>query len=366
MRRERGVDKYTLGILQGDGIGPEVVPAAADVFSAAARRAGVKIEWRDLPMGHKGLELFGDAMPSSTKDELSRCHGWIMGPHDSLSYPQEWYALHRPLPTGEIRRDFDLFAIIRPFTTFGANLGAEKEMDLVLVRESTEGFYADRNMLAGPGEWMPTKDVAIAVGVFTPMKIRRILETGFELARDRRRHLTVVHKGNVLRLTSGMYERIAVELAKDYPDIEVDFQFMDAMTAHLVRNPGQFDVIVTENMFGDILADLMSALAGGLGLGPGLNAGSQQAMAQAAHGSAPDIAGKDKANPVGEIISAAMLARWLGHHYADAAMAEIADVIEYAVRATLSSGMRTVDVGGTSGTREVTTAIIDVISGGNG
>ena len=183
----------------------------------------------------------------------------------------------------------------------------------MIARENTEGFYADRNTYAGTGEFMPTADVAICLGVFTRPAVERIARTAFELARRRRNKLTIVHKANVLQLSSGLFKRVCLEVAEGYPDVEVDDFHIDAMTVHLLRRAADFDVVVAENMFGDILSDMAGELAGSLGIAPSINASDDRCMAQASHGSAPDIAGKGLANPIAMILSAGHAARLAGH-----------------------------------------------------
>jgi 3-isopropylmalate dehydrogenase len=236
-------------------------------------------------------------------------------------------------------------------------------MDLVIARENTEGFYADRNMAWGIGEFMPTPDVALAVGKITRQATERIARTAFALARQRRRKVAIVHKANVLRKTSGLFLEVCRTVGKDFPEVVVEDYHIDAMTALLVRRGADFDVIVTENMFGDILSDLAGELSGSLGMAPSINASATQAMAQASHGSAPDIAGKDVANPVGMILSAAMLLAWLGGERTDPAAGAASQAIERAVAAVLENGPRTRDLGGTAGTREFTSAIVQHLIG---
>jgi 3-isopropylmalate dehydrogenase len=352
------VTVYKIGLMHGDGIGPEVVPAAVSLVDAACAHTGAALEWLPLPFGAEAIRSHGDPVPASTKEALADTHGWILGPHDSASYPAEWHASRRPTPGGEFRHDFDLYANIRPARNLAGVPSMVKDTDLVVVRENTEGFYADRNMFLGQGEIMPSRDVCLAIGVFTRRCVERIVRDGFEMARERRKHLTVVHKANVLPLSTGMYKTVALEMAPDYPDVTVDDFHADAVTAHLLRHPERFDVIVTENMFGDLLSDMAGELTGGLGLGAAINAGDQHAMAQAVHGGAPDIAGQNIANPIAEMMSALMLIRWIGGRHKDDALIATAEVGEKAVHATLSAGIRTTDLSGTYGTREFAEAAV--------
>jgi 3-isopropylmalate dehydrogenase len=352
---------YRLGILLGDGIGPEIVPAAVEVMDAAVAAAGAApIEWVPLPLGAAAIETHGSALPPATLETLGELDGWLLGPHDSAAYPEP----HRSElnPSGAIRKHFDLYANIRPARSFD-----DRGTDLVVVRENTEGFYADRNTFAGTGEYMPTKDVAIAMGIFTRPAIERIAREAFELAKRRRNHLTVVHKANVLRVSTGMFLAICQEIATEYPEVEVDDFHIDAMTVHLVRRAADFDVVVTENMFGDILSDLAGELAGSLGIAPSVNASAERAMAQAAHGSAPDIAGRDLANPTAMIGSGGMLLDWLGRRLDDPAASKAAQLVDDALFTTIRSGVCTPDLGGTTGTAEFGSAVAKaIVSGGGG
>ena len=228
----------------------------------------------------------------------------------------------------------------------------------MVVRENTEGFYADRNTFAGTGEFMPTPDVAIAHGVFTRPAIRRIAVAAFELAGRRRKRLTIVHKANVLRLTSGLFLEVCRDVARDHPDVVVDDLHIDACTVHLLRRGAEFDVVVTENMFGDILSDLTGELAGSLGIAPSLNASDTRAMAQAAHGSAPDIAGRDVANPIAMILSTAMLLEWLGDRHGEPRLTDAGRRMRDAVAATVGRGTSPRDLGGSATTTGFTAAVV--------
>jgi 3-isopropylmalate dehydrogenase len=300
-------------------------------------------------------------LPHSAIEALQKCDAWILGPHDSVSYPP---ALRDKLnPSGELRRRFDLYANIRPARAYPGLRAVCPTMDLVIARENTEGFYADRNMAWGIGEFMPTPDVALAVGKITRQATERIARTAFALARQRRRKVAIVHKANVLRKTSGLFLEVCRGVGAAFPDVAVEDYHIDAMTALLVRRGADFDVIVTENMFGDILSDLAGELSGSLGMAPSINASATQAMAQASHGSAPDIAGRDVANPVGMILSTAMLLTWLGGERKDSAVSEAAQAIERAVAAVLENGPRTRDLGGVAGTKDFTSAIVQFLTG---
>ena len=345
---------YRLGVLDGDGIGPEIVPAAVRVLDAGLAATGADpVEWVPLPVGAAAIETHGSALPDVTVETLDKLDGWLLGPHDSASYPAEHRA--RLNPSGFLRKHFDLFANIRPARAFEGTPALVPGLDLVVVRENTEGFYADRSTYRGTGEFMPTKDVAIAMGIFTRPAIERIARQACELALRRGRHLTIVHKANVLRTTTGFFLEICREVAADYPQLDVDDFHIDAMTVHLVRHGADFDVLVTENMFGDILSDLTGELAGSLGIAPSINASYDRAMAQAAHGSAPDIAGRGLANPTAMIASGAMLLDWLG-------ASEAAGLVNQGLRATVAGGTRTADLGGTASTSEFAEAVIGALT----
>jgi isocitrate/isopropylmalate dehydrogenase len=235
-------------------------------------------------------------------------------------------------------------------------------MDLVIVRENTEGFYSDRNMYMGVGEFMPTPDVALSVRKITAQGSARIARTAFEMARARRRKVTVVHKFNVLKVTEGLFLREVRTVAQDYPDVQVEEQLVDSMTAMLVRDAARFDVVLATNMYGDILSDEAAELSGSLGLAASINAGAAHCMAQAQHGSAPDIAGQDKANPASLVLSAAMLLGWLAQKHKRGNYATAQGIIERSVDALIENpATRTPDLGGPLGTRMFTAALCDRI-----
>jgi 3-isopropylmalate dehydrogenase len=353
-------DTCRLGVLTGDGIGPEIVPAAVQVADAAvSAAAATTIDWVDLPMGATAIEEFGTALPEQTITALTALDGWFMGPHDSASYPAPHDVTLNP--SGTLRKHFRLFANIRPAKSFPGAKAVHPDTDLVIVRENTEGFYADRSTFAGTGEFMPTPDVAISMGIFTRPAIERIARVAFDLARTRRRHVTIVHKANVLKLTTGMFQDVCEEVAGEYPDVDVDDFHIDALAARLVRRAGDFDVIVAENMFGDILSDLAGELSGSLGIAPSVNASDERAMAQASHGSAPDIAGRGTANPAAMIGSGAMLFRWLATRREDASLAAAAEIIDRAVATVIASGTATPDLGGTASTTQFTDAVLKAV-----
>ena len=355
---------YRLGVLPGDGIGPEIVPASVRVVDAALAAAGAgPVDWQELPLGASAIEEHGSAIPPATLAALAELDGWLLGPHDSAAYPEPFRSQLNP--SGTIRKHFDLYANVRPARGFEGDTAIAPDTDLVIVRENTEGFYADRNTFAGTGEFMPTADVAICHGVFTRPAVERIARTAFELARRRRNRVTIVHKANVLQLSSGLFKRVCLEVAQGYPDVEVDDFHIDAMTVHLLRRASAFDVVVAENMFGDILSDLAGELAGSLGIAPSINASDDRCMAQASHGSAPDIAGTGLANPIAMVLSSGMLLDWLGTRHGDPWATDAAVRVEQAVRAAVRGGVSTRDLGGTASTDGFTDAVVEHVAAGS-
>ena len=210
-------------------------------------------------------------------------------------------------------------------------------MDLVIMREATEGFYADRNMTRGSGECMPSPDMALATRKITRLCSERIARASFELARTRRRKVTAIHKANCFHMTDGLFLEAVRAVHRDFPDVELDDLLIDASTAHIVKSPERFDVLCCTNFFGDILSDLASELSGGLGLAGSMNASATHCCAQAQHGSAPDIAGKNIANPTSMILSVAMLFNWMATRFARPAFADAAGAIDRAVDAALAA-----------------------------
>lgn len=350
------MNTYKLGVLEGDGIGEEIVQATIRLVNEVAKTEQTTIEWIPLLVGWKGIEQNNHPLPQATVEGLENCHAWLLGPHDSASYPGAFQSIRNP--SGELRHHFDLYANIRPAKSNPYIKGLVDDADLIIYRENTEGFYVDRNMYKGLGEYQVTKDVVITSGVFTRRAIERIAHAAFQEAMRRRKKVTIVHKANVIRMGSGMFLNVCKDVSAAYPEVEVDDYHIDAMCAHLVRRIQDFDVIVTENMFGDILSDLTGELIGSLGLAPSINTNQELAMAQAAHGSAPDIAGENIANPIGMMLSASLLFDWLGEKYVDNRMKEIGSKIEKSIYHTIQSGIKTRDLGGDKGTSDFTSEVI--------
>src|SRR5437660_33959 len=338
-------------VMEGDGIGPEITAATMAVLGAADRVFKLGLSFTPVAIGLAALRAQGTTLPPAAVDAAKAADGVILGPVSHNEYP--------PLvqgglnPSGELRKRLDLFANIRPAKSRGGfppRCGTP--VDLVIVRENTEGFYADRSMFLGTGEFMPTPDLALAVRKITRAGSTRIAQSAFALAERRRKKVTAVHKANVLRISDGLFLECVRAVASQFPDVAYEERIVDAMTALLVRDAAAFDVIVTTNMFGDILSDLAAEISGSLGLGASLNAGSEHAVAQAQHGSAPDIAGQDRANPASLIGSVAMLLDWLGRGRNEETLVRAANAIDAALERTIATpAWRTRDLGGPLGTK---------------
>jgi 3-isopropylmalate dehydrogenase len=337
-------------VLPGDGIGPEITDATLAVLDRANARFKLGLEWQLQDIGLTTLRTQGSTLPADVMEAAREAPGIILGPVSHLDYPERDQGGINP--SGELRVKLDLYANIRPAKSrLGVGLTG-KPVDLVIFRECTEGFYADRNMYQGTGEIMPTEDVALSIRKVTARQCQRIAHVAFESAMKRRRKVTAVHKANVLRVSDGLFLREVRKVARRFPLVELEERIVDAMAALLLRDPSRFDVIVTGNMFGDILSDEASELSGSLGLAGSIMAGDDRCCAQAQHGSAPDIAGQDKANPTSLILSAAMLFEWLAARHRRSELDQAANAIESAIDASLKDpATRTADLGGKLGTR---------------
>ena len=349
-------------MLPGDGIGPEITAATLKVARALNDEMGLKLELIERPIGLASLKTHGSSLPKEILEEARQADGVILGPVSTYDYPPASEGGINP--SAAIRLDFDLYANIRPARTYAGVAATVKAMDLVVVRENTEGFYADRNMAVGSGEFQPTEDVALSVRKITRKGSVRIARAAFQLARRRKKKVTVVHKANVLRVSDGFFLKCVKEVAAEYPDVTLDESIIDAMTARLIRTPEAFDVVCTTNMFGDILSDEAAELAGGLGLAGALNAGDTHAIAQATHGSAPDIQGKGIGNPVALMLSTGMLLDWLGAKHERKNLQEAWRALQSAVETALSDpANRTPDLGGHGTTDSVANAVVAALGG---
>lgn len=332
----------TITVIPGDGIGPEVTTATLEILKAA----GAALDYDMQQAGVSALELHHSPLPDATVDSLRRNKVSLKGP------------LTTPVGTGfrsinvAIRKEFDLYANVRPALTLVPG-GRYEDIDLVLIRENTEGLYVGVEHYIGVGN--DPRAAAESVMIITRFGAERVVRYAFEFARkNRRRKVTLAHKANILKFTQGLFLEAGREVARDYPEIVFEDRIIDATAMHLVMNPWDLDVLVMENMFGDILSDLMSGLVGGLGMTPAGNIGTHAAMFEAVHGSAPDIAGKGVANPSALLLAACML---LEHVDQPDTAARIRGSLEGVVRSGDPASL-TRDMGGKAGTREFTQAVI--------
>lgn len=349
-------------VLPGDGIGPETMAVAVDVLEAASQRFNLNLQFDHDIAGHDSLKQHGATVTPALLDKVKAADGLMLGPMATYDFKDE--ARGEINPSMYFRKKLDLHANIRPARTYPGMQARLGEFDLVVVRENTEGFYADRNVESGGSEMLITPDVVVSLRRITRQCCERIARTAFELAMTRNKHVTMVHKANVLKLGDGMFLEMCRQVAQEFPEVRVDDVIVDAMMAHVVRAPQRYDVVVTTNMFGDILSDLTAELSGSLGLGGSLNAGRDYAMGQAAHGSAPDIAGQNIANPISLILSGAMLLNWHGQKTGNAAFLQAAAAIEATIADTILAKECTRDVGGTLGTREAGAAFVARLQAG--
>lgn len=350
---------YKLGILEGDDIGLEVVPECVKVMKAAAAKAGLAIEWQPLPIGRKGHESHGHTMPQVTVDALKHVDGWVQGPIGHNVYPRHDNTWINP----PLRKKFELFANVKPVKSYPNLPSLHKNVDIVFLRETTEGMQSSSVVFAGAGEFQPNDDIAIGMRVVTRKGASRVAREAFEIARTRKRKkVTALHKEPVYRLVCGMFAQECRKMAQNYPDVEFEEVLIDGFAMKAVMKPQQYDVVVTTNQFGDIMTDLGAGLVGGLGLAPGLVVGEKQAMAQATHGSAPDIAGKNIANPYAMIMSGMMLLEWLGRTRNDAQATAAAKLMDVAVDKVVAEAKSlTGDLGGKASTTQMGNAIAAAI-----
>jgi 3-isopropylmalate dehydrogenase len=345
-------------VLPGDGIGEEITQATMTVLNVVNDRYSLGLEFEFDEIGFKALDKTGTTLPDAVLEKARHSDGIILGPISHLDYP--------PRDKGGVnvsaafRVNLDLYANIRPARSRAGLSKVDKDMDLVIMRECTEGFYSDRNMVAGTGEFMPSHDMAMSVRKITAFACERIARRSFELARTRRKKVTAIHKANCFLLTDGLFLREVRKVAGEFEDVELEEIIIDAMTAHLVRDPSRFDVVVATNFYGDILSDLASELSGSLGLAGSINAGDYLAAAQAQHGSAPDIEGQDKANPTSLILSVAMLLDWLGTRHGKKEFNDAACAIDGGLDDILNDkNNRTADLGGPLGTQAFAKKLAD-------
>ena len=344
-----------IGILLGDDIGLEVVPECIKVMNAAAAKSGLEVEWQPLPIGRLAHETHGHTMPASTVEALAGVDGWLQGPIGHNAYPRNDPTWVNP----PLRKKFELFANVKPVKSYPNLPSIHKNVDIVFLREVTEGMQSGSVVFAGSGEFRPNDDISIGMRVVTRRGANRVAREAFEIARTRpRRKVTSVHKEPVYRLVCGMFAEECRKVAAEYPDCELEEVLVDGFAMKLVMKPQQFDVVVTTNQFGDILTDEGAGIVGGLGLAPGLCVGERQAMAQATHGSAPDIAGKGIANPYAMIMSGKMLFEWLGRKRGEPGALEAAQRMERAMEQVIADAkVLTGDLGGNASTKQMGDAV---------
>ncbi len=334
---------YTITLIPGDGIGPSI----SDCTKRIIESTGVKVAWELEEVGIPAIEKFRDPLPQEAIDSIARNRVALKGP------------LTTPIGTGfrsvnvALRKEFDLYINLRPAKSFIGVKSTFKDIDLIIFRENIEEFYS------GIEHYIDAKkSAAETIGVVTRAGSERIVRAAFEFARKhKRKKVTIVHKANILKYTGGLFLDVGRTVAQEYPEIECNDKIIDNMAMQLVLNPHQFDIVVTTNLFGDILSDLCSGLVGGLGLAPGANIGYDAAIFEAVHGSAPDIAGKDLANPCAMALAGAMMLDHLGE-------LDAASKIQSAIAAIIQGGKKvTRDLNPDSyvGTIEMTDAIVEKI-----
>ncbi|MBP0603076.1 isocitrate dehydrogenase [Aeromonas sanarellii] len=333
------MSKRKITVIPGDGIGPSIIESAIQILT----HAGCDFDYEYADAGLVALEKHGELLPQATLDLIEKNKVTLKGP------------LTTPIGGGftsinvSLRKKFNLYANVRPVLSFKGTRSRYDNIDIITVRENTEGMYS------GAGQKRSDDNQsAEAMSIITREGAERIVTFAFELARQEgRKKVTIIHKANILKSTSGLFLEVARQVAARYPDIQNEEMIVDAACMNLVMYPERFDVMVTTNLFGDILSDLCAGLVGGLGMAPGANIGEGAAIFEAVHGSAPDIAGKNIANPTSVILASIQMLEYLG-------MQDKAERIREAVRSTIESGDRvTRDLGGSASTSEFTQAIID-------
>ena len=324
-------------LIPGDGIGREIAESVRAV--SAALNTG--IEWQECEAGAEYAEVSGELIAPGTLDAIEAC-GWALKGPTATPIGKGFRSINVPL-----RQRFATYANLRPVHTLPGVPTRFENVDLVIVRENTEDLYKGI-------EYMLTDDIANGVKLITRPACEKICRFAFDYARKNgRKRVTAVHKANIMKLTDGLFLRTFREVAEDYPDIEANDCIIDALCMKLVQRPEQFDVLVAPNLYGDIISDLCAGLVGGLGFAPSANIGDKTRIYEAVHGSAPDIAGQDKANPSAILMAFAMMLNDLG-------MTDKADKLNAAIQAQVAEGkVITADIGGTAGTKEFTQAVID-------
>ena len=338
---------YQIALLPGDGIGSELTEATLKVLKAVQKRFDLNLNVIEVEAGDKCLESRGVALPEDTIKTIKGSHACLKGPVGETAADV----------IVKLRITFDLYANIRPIKCYPSVPCIRPDIDFVIVRENTEGLYKGIEFMLN--------DAAICLRVITRRGSERIARKAFEIARRRnkKKRVTAVHKANVMRLTCGLFARACKEVAQLYPDIIFDEQYVDATAMRLIKAPQDFDVIVTTNMFGDILSDEAAQLVGGLGMAPGANIGDDFALFEPVHGSAPSRVGKHTASPCSMILASKMMLDWLNERYSDSRCLAAAEAIEEALVETLRRGISIPDFGGRAKTVEMGEAIAEEIGG---
>ncbi len=335
---------HRIAVLPGDGIGPEVTEAALKVLKAVQKATkNLRLIFTFGEAGLNCIEKHGTNVPQRTFDMLRQTDACLKGPMTTLEE-----AGAPPSAAVTIRKAFNLYANVRPCKSLPGVPALKPNIDLIVLRENTEGLYSGQEFTVAPGK-------GVALRIVTQQASERIAKLAFELAQKRKQHVTCVHKRNILRVTDGIFVTAVMKVAEKFSSITVDEVHVDAMAMRLVKEPEKFDVIVTTNLFGDILSDEAAQLVGGLGFAAGANVGSSYGMFEPVHGSAPKYAGKNTVNPIATILAAKMMLDYLNE-------SEAAGLVEKAVMEVLKEGkVRTYDLGGNSSTQKMADTITDKI-----
>jgi 3-isopropylmalate dehydrogenase len=343
------MSKYKISLIPGDGIGPELTEATLKILDAVQQKFDISLDIIHVEAGDRCFEKTGVALPEETIETIRNSHACMKGPVGETAADV----------IVKLRIMFDLYANIRPIKTYPPIPSLKPDIDMIFVRENTEDVYR--------GIEFDMEDTAICIRVITKKNSERIAKKAFETARRRngKKRVTAIHKANVMKKTCGLFARICREVAKQYPDIAFNELYVDAASMRLIKEPETFDVFVTPNMFGDILSDEAAQLIGGLGMAPGANIGDDFALFEPIHGSAPNRAGKQTANPISMILSAKMMLDWLGEKYDDKECLKAGQAIEDAVAETLRKGEDVIpDFGGKAKTIEMAEAMAKEIMKG--
>jgi 3-isopropylmalate dehydrogenase len=339
--------EYKISLIRGDGIGPELTDATLKVLNAAQKQFGLKLKMVEAEAGDTCFEKRGVALPEDSIQKIKASHACLKGPVGETAADV----------VVRLRLMFDLYANLRPIKAYPAAAVARPDIDMFFVRENTEDVYKGQEFTIGD-------DTTVCLRVITRRSCKRIAKKAFETARRRngKKKVTAIHKANVMRVTDGLFASVCRETAKQYPDIAFNELYVDAASMRLIKEPQDFDVLLTCNMFGDILSDEAAQLIGGLGMAPGANIGDTFALFEPIHGSAPTRVGKQTANPLSMILAAKMMLDWLGERYSDPKCLEAANAIEEAVVKTLRAHNTVPDLGGKTTTIGMAEAIATEIS----